>query len=177
MDGWKITSTTRIIHGCLPSVISAQEYIYYFTEIWDDVMLNFHSPSLGLIQDAWGQSANGNCPELTTYRRDWIIFVWCPHFLTIKKIVNCTVATAATAFFWCPSWLAPNSAWTSFKFYFSINNNNNTYCIPGTESEPTQHQLVHWVRWRACPHRKTEQRTHHSCRIFNGLQNLGYGWI
>jgi len=34
MDGWKITSTTRIIHGWLPSVISAQEYIYYFTEMW-----------------------------------------------------------------------------------------------------------------------------------------------
>ena len=51
MDGWKFTSTTRIIHGWLPSVISAQEYIYYFTEIWDDVTLNFHSPSLGLIQD------------------------------------------------------------------------------------------------------------------------------
>jgi len=49
MDGWKITSTTRIIHGWLPSVISAQEYIYYFTKIWDDVTLNFHSPSLGLI--------------------------------------------------------------------------------------------------------------------------------
>jgi len=65
-----------------------------FAEIWDDVALNFHSPSLGLIQDAWGQSANGNCPELTTYQHDWIIFVWCPHLLTVKKTLNCTVATA-----------------------------------------------------------------------------------
>jgi len=64
-----------------------------FSKIWDNVMLNFHSPSHGLIQDAWGQSTNRNFPELTTYQHDWIIFVWCPHLLTVKKTLNCMVAT------------------------------------------------------------------------------------
>jgi len=30
----------------------------------------------------------------------------------------------------------------AFKFDFSIDDDDDAYCIPGAESEPTQHQLL-----------------------------------
>ena len=68
-----------------------------FSEIWDDVTLNFHS--LGLIQyTLWSQSATGNCPETTAYQHCWIPFVWCLHLLTNlsakKTIIVFKVRTA-----------------------------------------------------------------------------------